>query len=258
MPTYNISDTPSVNNYADKTNAVLKIKSVVTNKVVKFPAFLTDFSQTFDAKWNTEEVFGRMDPIATYQGTQRAMSLGFDVPAGSLEGAKNNLARCAELVKMVYPIYNNKGILSKPPLVRIRFANLIRGRLLIDEKATGTDNATEQFTRTAQEQVVDDTNRKISQETFDAGTYRQEVDFEQGSGEGGQGLIDATNAKSTDKYGMLLGWISGLSWKPNLEMGMFTTGEELYPKVISLSISYNILHEQTLSQDSSKIGSFPF
>ena len=76
-----------------------------------------------------------------------------------------------------------------------------------------------------------------------------EVDFE---------AVTITADKSTDKYGMLLGWISGLSWKPNLEMGMFAKDDEFYPKVISLSFSYNILHEQTPSQDSTKIGSFPF
>ena len=141
MQTFNLSD--AVGNYITNTNAKLTIKSVVNNKAVEFPAFLTDFSQTFDATWNTEDVFGRMDPIATYQGTKRTMSLGFDVPAGSLAAAQGNLARCAELVKMVYPIYNEKGILSKPPLVRIRFANLIRGRLLIDKEAVATD-ATEE------------------------------------------------------------------------------------------------------------------
>tara|TARA_R110000803_G_scaffold180114_2_gene242501 strand:+ start:621 stop:1187 length:567 start_codon:yes stop_codon:yes gene_type:complete len=186
MPTYNLSDTTSVQTYANATNAILKINSVtVAKSEVHFPAFLTDFSQNFDATWNTEEVFGRMDPIATYQGTKRTMSLGFDVPAGSLEGAKDNLKRCEKLISMVYPVYK-RNILSRPPLVRITFAN----------------------------------------------------------------LINAGNANG------LLGWISGLSWKPNLEMGMFTTGEELYPKVISISFSFNILHEKTLSQES--LGKFPF
>lgn len=237
MQTFNLSD--SVESYIRSTNAKLSIKSVVTNTVVEFPAFLTDFSQTFDATWNTEDVFGRMDPIATYQGTKRTMSLGFDVPAGSVDAAISNLARCAELIKMVYPMYNNKGILSKPPLVRIRFANLIRGRLLINKEgsATGGGGGT-----------VRGVTEKKGQFKLAEGQDAK-VDFE---------AVTITADKKTDKYGMLLGWISGLSWKPNLEMGMFTTGEELYPKVISLSFSYNILHEQTLSQDSSKIGSFPF
>jgi hypothetical protein len=192
MQTLNLSDVTSVQTYADNTNAILKIKSVtVAESEVKFPAFLTDFSQTFDATWNSEEVFGRMDPIATYQGTKRTMSLGFDVPAGSLEGAKDNLTKCERLISMVYPVYNeNNGndILSKPPLVRIKFANLI-------------------------------------------------------------------SAGNTDG---LLGWIGGLSWKPNLEMGMFASNQEFFPKVISISFSFNIFHEKTLSQGSSQMNKFPF
>ena len=217
MQTYNVSDSP-IKNYVDKTNAKLQIISVPTKFLLEFPAFLTDFSQTFDAKWNTEEVFGRMDPIATYQGTKRTMSLGFDLPAGSLEEAKKNLEGCSELIKMVYPVYksfkiadkkeiktvttNDQGvvntnidkipaqysgpILSKSPLVRIKFANLITG-------------------------------------------------------------VDPSG---------LLGWISGLSWKPNLEMGMFAAENKFYPKVIALSFSFNILHEQTLSQE--KVDFFGF
>lgn len=237
MPTFNLSD--AVENYITSTNAKLTIKSVVTDTKVEFPAFLTDFSQTFDATWNTEDVFGRMDPIATYQGTKRTMSLGFDVPAGSLTAAQGNLARCAELVKMVYPIYNEKGILSKPPLVRIRFANLIRGLLLIEEEGTATGGGGGSVTG-----VTEKKGQFKLAEGQDA-----TADFDD---------VTITGDKTTSEYGMLLGWISGLSWKPNLEMGMFTTGEEFYPKVISLSFSYNILHEQTLSQDSPKIGSFPF
>lgn len=218
MQTYNIEGNP-ISGYISGSNAQLQIKSVPTQFLLEFPAFLTDFSQTFDAKWNTEEVFGRMDPIATYQGTKRTMSLGFDLPAGSLDEAKQNLKGCSELIKMVYPVYksfkiadkkeiktvtpNNTNvtntvidtipaqltspILSKPPLVRIKFANLITG-------------------------------------------------------------VDPSG---------LLGWISGLSWKPNLEMGMFAANREFYPKVIALSFSFNILHEQTLSQ-SPELGSFPF
>lgn len=218
METLNISDGKTIKSYVDATNAQLKIMSVPTHQTILFPAFLTDFSQTFDATWNTEEVFGRMDPIATYQGTKRTMSLGFDLPAGSIEEAKKNLEGCSELIKMVYPIYNSykirdeeevskdiinaagerefmldtipaqytSPILSKPPLVRIKFANLISG---------------------------------------------------------------------VDPEG-LLGWMSGLSWKPNLEMGMFASNDEFYPKIIGLNFSFNILHEQTLNQKDLK--TFPF
>ena len=202
MQTLNLSDGKTISGYVGATNAQLQIMSVPTQFLLMFPAFLTDFSQTFDAKWNTEEVFGRMDPIATYQGTKRTMSLGFDLPAGHIDEAKKNLKGCSELIKMVYPVYNNQDILAKPPLVRIQFANLIKSDIGIDHDG------------------------------------------------------DESQEKSTPKVFGLLGWISGLSWKPNLEMGMFAANEELYPKVISLSFSFNVLHEKTPSQKST--GMFPF
>lgn len=201
-------ESTQLNEYIKNTNAKLEIRSVVTSTALVFPAFLTDFSQNFDARWNTEDVFGRMDPIATYQGTKRTMNLSFDLPSGEIKEAKSALSDCAKLVQMVYPVYKSfkiadakeattdnpavaakfsSPILSKPPLVRIKFANLISG-------------------------------------------------------------VDS---------GGLLGWISGLSWKPNLEMGMFASGEELYPKVIGLSFSFNILHEETLNQEQEK-WPFPF
>jgi hypothetical protein len=188
-PNYNLSDVTSVTNYASKTQAILKINSVVTDLHLEFPAFLTDFSQNFDSTWNTEDVFGRMDPIATFQSTKRTISLGFDIPSATSDGAKTNLQKTQDLVKMVYPVYKEIGgtsVLSKPPIVRIQFANLLKGV----------------------------------------------------QGEG------------------LLGWISGLSWKPVMDMGMFASNNEFYPKVISISFSFNALHEMTLNQES--LDKWPF
>ena len=209
MPTYNISNSPIskiVKEYINNTNSVLTIKSVVTSNYVQFPAFLTDFSQTFDATWNTEEVFGRMDPIATYQGTKRTMSLGFDVPAGSLEEAKWNLEACSLLTTMVYPVYSDVGgaqVLSKPPLVRVAFANLITSDAVLN-------------------------------------------------------LGDLKNTGIIKDSDSVLGWITGLSWKPNLEMGMFTGDGKLFPKIISISFSFNILHEKVLDQPSLAKTKWPF
>jgi hypothetical protein len=233
IPYKNLSDNKTIQGYVNATDAQLKIMSVPTQRQIWFPAFLTDFSQTFDATWNTEDVFGRMDPIATYQGTKRTMSLGFDLPAGSLQEAKDNLEGCSELVKMVYPIYNSQGILSKPPLVRIQFANLIKGNV---ETKTVITPATGQIgpRRTTEEENT----QKLGADPF-----------------GRLQIPEQQTTQTQSLYG-LLGWISGLSWKPNLDMGMFTDSGELYPKIIGMSFSFNILHEETLNQEA--IGSFPF
>lgn len=245
MQTLNLSDGKTISGYVGATNAQLQIMSVPTQFLLKFPAFLTDFSQTFDAKWNTEEVFGRMDPIATYQGTKRTMSLGFDLPAGSIEEAKKNLKGCSELVKMVYPVYNNQDILAKPPLARIQFANLIKG-----------DSAKQSTVSTSDQDVTQD---PFSLDNLNAmgDTILDPFSLSELDAMGDTVLADAQqNANKPQKFFGLLGWISGLSWKPNLEMGMFAANGELYPKVVSLSFSFNVLHEKTPSQKST--GMFPF
>tara|TARA_Y100000114_G_C11762690_1_gene330808 strand:- start:1272 stop:2003 length:732 start_codon:yes stop_codon:yes gene_type:complete len=239
MPQLHLSDLPDVRNYADNSNAILKIASVPTTLEVHFPAFLTDFSQNFDATWNTEDVFGRMDPIATYQGTKRTMSLGFDVPSINREEARKNLAKCGRLVQMVYPVYNNIAgaqILSKSPLVRIEFANLISSKANTPQPPEGTAQQTPQKPQVSQRKDQSNPSSPLTLEE----------------------KPEQTKEKGVVKSNGLLGWISGLSWKPVLEMGMFTGNNELLPKVISISFSFNILHEEILNQNNEAINNWPF
>ena len=188
----NLTKLKSAQTYADNTKAILSISSAVTGFTENFPAFLTDFSQNFQSNWSTEEVYGRNDPIATFQGTKRTISLAFDIPSIHAEDAKSNLLKTSNLIKMLYPGYidvtendNNKkktvigSVMAKSPLVKVKFANLI-----------------------------------VSQ-----------------SGKDG-----------------LLGWISSINWKPNLEMGMFAKDGKFYPKVISITFELNVLHRDKLSQ----------
>ena len=74
---------------------------------VKFKAFLTQFEDQFTSDWNTEQVFGRMDPIKNYRGTQRIITLGWDVVANDLEEAKFNLENCSLLLSMLYPSFED-------------------------------------------------------------------------------------------------------------------------------------------------------
>ena len=197
----------------------LKIKSMVKSVVIdknkpdkkrkipdtiSFDAYLTDMSQTFDSTWNTVNVFGRNDPIATFQGTQRTISLALDVPSATTQQAKKNLRKCGNLANFLYPGYNkvshvpnrnaNKAAattnpvetakyMSRPPLVKIQFANIING-----------------------------------------------------------------------PGGGLLGFISSYSFNPVLEAGMFNDGG-LFPRTISLSIGFTVLHQTDLGFETDNSGS---
>jgi hypothetical protein len=135
--------------YANSSQAILEFSSMVTGHSVQFPAFLTDFSQNFASTWNQEDVFGRSDPIATFQNTKRTISLAWDVPAGSPSRAKANLESYGQLIKMLYPGYITETTsvdttgnatsdaaassraayqqsMAKSPLIKIKFANLIK------------------------------------------------------------------------------------------------------------------------------------
>jgi hypothetical protein len=91
---------------------------------------LTEFQDDLSTKYNTEEVFGRMDPIVTYQGTARKISLGllFDpLPAATSHETVHGYV--TKLMRMQYPVYENVNsatTLRSPPLVYVKFANYIR------------------------------------------------------------------------------------------------------------------------------------
>ncbi len=232
--------------YAKSTGSTIKIQSTVRSQTVEFPAFLTDFSQTFASEWNAEAVYARNDPIATFQGTKRTITLAWDIPSATVADAKKNLQNCNLLAKFMYPGYSNgikapqkdktkdpkvqalnaknkkstrfdTNLISRPPLVRVSFANLIAG-------------------------------------ASSGGSLKSKVEKEKGKDKPTTGNKEETEAQLTTSGVVagtgLLGYITSLNWKPALDMGMFTSGKKLYPKVISVSMDLNVLHEHFLGWDS--------
>ena len=109
----------------------LTITHVPTGYKVEFPAFLEMFSDAFTQQWNSEDVYGRMDPIATFINTRRALSIAWNVPAESYLDAQNNLQKVNTLMSFMYPLYEDSGAggataINQAPLLRIKFGNLIQ------------------------------------------------------------------------------------------------------------------------------------
>ena len=99
---------------------------------VKFKAILTDFDDMYVSSWKEESIYGRMDSIATYQSTKRQINFSFDVVAGGLSEAIDNYNKSKTLLSYLYPVYEevsgrgfNASSIKTPPLLKIRFANLI-------------------------------------------------------------------------------------------------------------------------------------
>lgn len=119
----------------------ISIYSFTLNRQITFKTFLTEFSDDYKPSWNSQEVYGRMDPIYTYKNTVRKISLAFDVPSYDLEDAVENSIKADKLINSLYPVYDESvasstgadsrtglgtATLSSPPFVRVKLANLIK------------------------------------------------------------------------------------------------------------------------------------
>tara|TARA_Y100000114_G_scaffold95447_2_gene88780 strand:- start:2537 stop:3238 length:702 start_codon:yes stop_codon:yes gene_type:complete len=154
FPSVNLASIGAIDessNYANKTNSRLIFESQVTKTKVIFKAYIKSLSHEFQSTWNSENVFGRMDPIATFQGTVRKVSVSFDILAGSLKEAKENVKAIGSFTSMLYPGYKSnpsavaeEGVvneqqtlsgdvtgvtansISRSPLIKMKLANLVQ------------------------------------------------------------------------------------------------------------------------------------
>jgi len=174
----------AVDNLSDQLRLSIEITHVTTGKVVSFPAFLTEISDSYSSNWDEQPAYGRMDPLPTYQGTTRKITAAWVIPAFSEAEAERNLAKVALLEQFLYPSYASKAggatTIKSAPLLRVKFANLIM------------------------------------------------------------------NAKTG---GGLLGYAAGFSTNPNLDQGVFISGDTITPKELSLSLDFTPLHEHELGWD---------
>ena len=99
---------------------------------VLFGAFLENWNDSFTSSWNREQVYGRMDPIQNFQGTQRTISVSFKLVSATFAEAKRHLRAVSELAQFLYPSYASvaDGILNGyaitgAPILSIKYMNLI-------------------------------------------------------------------------------------------------------------------------------------
>ena len=108
----------------------ITLTHIPTSTQVSFKAFLTEFDDSYSSNWNKTEVYGRMDPIVTFQGTERTISLAWDVVAFNAYEAYNNMKNVSLLLRMLYPVYEkasgNTHVMTAAPLFKLKFMNLIQ------------------------------------------------------------------------------------------------------------------------------------
>jgi len=119
----------------------IQITHIPTGQDVFFKGWVEDFSDSYQAQWNAETVYGRMDPLATYQGTQRNISLSFAIVSKNGAEAAQNLTDVNRLIEFLYPVYeksgrSNQNTLKAAPLWGLKWTNLV-GSALNGKKLVG-------------------------------------------------------------------------------------------------------------------------
>lgn len=114
-------------NLGDKGS--VKIYSFSTNQTISFSnVFNINYSDTYQLSWTSNEVYGRMDPIATYKNTKRKMNLSFEL-VGDGDVTRTNKMQLNILKNSLYPVYTNdlKGtaIISSPPMFRVKWNSIV-------------------------------------------------------------------------------------------------------------------------------------
>lgn len=98
-----------------------------TFRTVYFRPLITGLAEDFMAEWNKGSYFGRVDPVASYQGTTRTITLSFKLVAFGPEDVKTIYQKIHWLGSMVYPEYDSNLMYKSGPVTRLRVGDVING-----------------------------------------------------------------------------------------------------------------------------------
>ena len=118
----------SATEYANIGDYYVYIQGLHNTVSVKFKAIITSFKDSLATGFSPEEVYGRIDPIMTFQGTTRKLAISLAVPAESAAEAQQNFQSLSQLMASQYPGYQTAGSatsISTAPLHKIKFANWV-------------------------------------------------------------------------------------------------------------------------------------
>jgi len=206
---------------------VIQIYSVTHGWNITFFASLTNYDESYKVNYAKERVFGRMDPLCTYQNTERSLSFGLESMAHDFGDGLHLQQKLSYLAANLYPQYKayaegettyaSANAFHAPPYFRIMFG------LMIQDGSTGIDTKTG--------------------DTIAFGPYGQYPHPSDAPTTSGRADDVATRGST--------GIIEEFSFKPKLEIGMWDgtyaggNGLEVVPKGYDISFSFTPLASVT-------------
>ena len=218
--------------FVNKGEVYLEFFHIPTHAVVLFKAFVENFVDNYEVGFKQEKVYGRMDPIAIFEGTSRNIQLSWKMVAETEQEAYMNLQRAQKYAQMLYPSYNkfsydgqfSVSTLSTPPLLKLRFMNLIG------------DASTQNLSRLKSDKSKFPTKGMLDESQKDL-SRRVSFDFSSGNAQDAGLLVIpgnmTINHNLSEEGAILKGGGSGV----------------VFPYVISMGGMYTVLHQHSLGSE---------
>jgi hypothetical protein len=234
-----VDEDPYVRHLHENKLQTLDVEHLPTGLVVNFPGFISQFSQTFNSTWQSNDVYGRMDDIAIFQRTTRSISLAFSTIAYSLRNAEQNMEAVDRFVQFLYPMYDTISSRTYDSRDAVQAA-----RHMKDVQKHGSKIAKQAVAKGIREKIMK-TKDGVSRKRISYGGYKG-------------GVLKAppllrlklsnliTNTLKDNPQGILktglTGKISNLSVTMDVEAGFFDPNEFLLPKKMDLSFQFDVIH----------------
>lgn len=94
---------------------------------VYFRPFIKSLSEAFAPGWAMSPFFGRVDKVATYQGTDRTIQLAFKLACFGPEDLEPMYQKLGWLTSMVYPQFEGSSYF-RGPVVRMRVGDIVNAQ----------------------------------------------------------------------------------------------------------------------------------
>ncbi len=93
-----------------------------TEKLVFYNSMLSNviFTNVITPNFTEQMVYGRNEPLVVYKNTTRTINLSFTIVSPT-----ESIKYINKFQRMVYPLYDDKGVVNGTPIFKIRYNNLI-------------------------------------------------------------------------------------------------------------------------------------
>lgn len=202
-------------------------KTETPNSIIHFSPYIKNYSDNYTSKWDSKYTMGRMDPISTFQRTQRVITLEFIVPSSDMTEAIENYRKSKKLSDFLYPVYKViKTSKTQSPVPNELTNSSLQPTTQNLYKATKLAN-------TLEEQL----NLRDGVATMSAPPIVK-IQF--------SNLVQ--NRAGDDG---LYGYLEAFNFKPESNMGFFIGKDEgtIIPKVYNVNLTFNVIHTEALGWD---------